>query len=824
MPDADANQEETQLRWSQIWHLPALIVGLTVFALGIYLALPEEEINEFPDVLEEVALNLKARNADEAQNILQTRLEPFIAQASRSEQAQYHMYWGDLVYLQQEINKWDKPENHQRVLGYYKKAQDMGMSLSPTHLQRLAETFVALKRDALAMEVLDQLKDSPAYRRYGVIRKIIERRKASGADVQSVAKLLARFQDELRDETDKQSRREQELWAVTMQVQSLLDVSEPEQAIEYLQRKMIKFMAQGGDDDLAPMRVLLAKAFHQLGEHDEARRWYRLAQQKLSSDDPLNADVLVGLAQIDLAVSGDVRAALENFSVAELEYPTAPAYIEALVGRADCEARLGSHPEAIEHFGRAVQIVVDDRKNKLDKIDPLVETIHAHFDLNAARQDYELALNYLSLIKPIYRDEMPPERLLEFAATHEQIAKALLARFSPADPQEPEDSGFVDSETALPDSGAKRLAMQEAAVHFASAGEFYFQHAHAVTGTDDDAFGRSLWLAATNFDKAQLWDKAIEVYSEFIKSRPNDPLQLQVINHLALAYQSNGQFATAADLFKQLVEEHKQTPEAYKSLVPLARCYVALGETDDAERVLLHVVTDHPAITPDSQQYELALIELGKLYYQIERFEQAIARLAEAVDRYGQARQGGMLRFRLADAYRLSVDQMNLTLAESMPQTTELSLRAERARRLEQAQGLFSEVISELEAMAASARTPVEKLYLRNAYFYRADCAYDLGKFEDAISLYDQAAKRWETHPASLVALVQIVNAYCELGKTQEAKVANDRARWQLKRIPEEAFDDPTLPMTREHWQDWLRWTSELDLFSSQASAVGAGQ
>ena len=70
-------------------------------------------------------------------------------------------------------------------------------------------------------------------------------------------------------------------------------------------------------------------------------------------------------------------------------------------------------------------------------------------------------------------------------------------------------------------------------------------------------------------------------------------------------------------------------------------------------------------------------------------------------------------------------------------------------------------------------------------------------RYEEAIDLYDTAARRWEDHPASLVALVQIVNARCELGQYEEAKVANDHALWQLERIPEEKFDSQTLPMTR---------------------------
>jgi tetratricopeptide (TPR) repeat protein len=133
---------------------------------------------------------------------------------------------------------------------------------------------------------------------------------------------------------------------------------------------------------------------------------------------------------------------------------------------------------------------------------------------------------------------------------------------------------------------------------------------------------------------------------------------------------------------------------------------------------------------------------------------------------------------------------------------------------------LFNQVVSEYEARPKAARDALDNVFLRNAYFYRADCAFDLERYEQAIALYDMAAKRYENHPASLVALIQQVNAHCELGQYQAARVANDRARFQLRRIPDEAFNDPSLPMTRSQWEDWLKWTSELNLFDAQANAA----
>jgi len=158
-------------------------------------------------------------------------------------------------------------------------------------------------------------------------------------------------------------------------------------------------------------------------------------------------------------------------------------------------------------------------------------------------------------------------------------------------------------------------------------------------------------------------------------------------------------------------------------------------------------------------------------------------------------------------------------LEEPLPQSKVREYQAERVRRLEQALILHSQVVTQLGEMDEKKLSPILQLYFRNAYFYRADCAFDLARYEQAIELYDSAARRWRDHPSSLVALVQMVNSYAELGQYQNARAVNLRARDHLRRIPEEAFDDPSLPMTRKHWQDWLHWSSKLKLFDPQASA-----
>jgi tetratricopeptide (TPR) repeat protein len=816
-PAPDNLEPATQAEpgWAQVWHLPVLLLGVALLLLGLVLVVTEEpEAHDFTGKMDGLVMFIKANDLESAQKELE-QIRPLIGQATQAEQARFYLLDGDVRYLYQKANDLPGATRFEAVLSLYNKAAELGQALDGDHRERKAHALVALGRDAEAMKVLDELKNEPAERRYNVVRRMIQMQMDEPEiKAERVTSLLGRFNEELRDETSADKRRAQELWATSLQAQLLLDAGAGVQAIELLQIRMARLQARGGDADLAPLEVRLAQAYQQIGGHEEAVRWLQTAQQKLLNNNALNADVLVGLGRSALAQGDDVRTALELFAKAETEYPGTPPYLDALIGRADCEARLGDHAEAMQHFARAIQVLQADPLRAQKRVDAVTVAVRSHYDLNYDRDDFEQAMDYLSLLLPLFPAEPPPAVLAEFAVTHEKLAETKLKAAESTEPK-------GDAQEVQSARDARRLAFQQAAIHFGKAADHYRRHAHAVTVTDDAAYGSSLWASATNYDRAQLWKNAIDVYAEYVRTRPSDPRQKEAVNRLGLSYMADGQYSAAADLFQNLIENHPNAPEAHNSLVPLARCSMAMGNVDAAKRVLLHVVTEHPAITPDAPQYRDALIELGKLYYTQGEFEPAIERLTMAVERYGDSPEGALLRYRLADAYRRSIEGIDETLSQPMPQTRRQQLQNHRQERLERAGVLFTEVISELESRDPRDLDPLASLFYRNAFFYRGDCAYALRRFEQAISLYDLAAKRWEDHPASLVALVQIVNAYCELDRPQQARVANDRARWQLNRIPDTAFTDPNLPMTRKHWEDWLRWSSQLNLFGGEQASAG---
>ena len=105
----------------------------------------------------------------------------------------------------------------------------------------------------------------------------------------------------------------------------------------------------------------------------------------------------------------------------------------------------------------------------------------------------------------------------------------------------------------------------------------------------------------------------------------------------------------------------------------------------------------------------------------------------------------------------------------------------------------------------------VQRQMLRNATFYRGDCAFQLKDYESAIRFYDTAAQRYSKDPASLTAMVQIVNCYVALDKNREAETAHQRARARLEELPDDVWNTGQLPMSRDHWERWLEASVVLD-------------
>jgi len=818
--------------WSQVWHLPMLITGVVLFVVGLYMVVPDPPVRNVNRDLDAVEQMIEQQGDLAAAEAALASIETQLPQLTPPQQARYYQYRGDLTYEQtnpvgQLPSQTPEGEQNRRlIIGFYRNAEQLDHKLAPLSLSRYARTLVALGQDGEALALLDKMHDEPAEARCRLVRTLIDKHRQlppTEQNVDTLTFLVDRYRAEAAQEADPGRRRAAMIWAAGLEARMKLDAGDPNGAIRLLVMERLPRLQKPGEpnNDLAPLYIKLGRAYQDIAQFDTARTNYLEAQTRLrdTPNSDLLAEVFVGLGQIELAQAGEMSLdkAREHFGRVVQNYQTSEVYADALIGLSDCEARLDLTAESTEHFARAV----DELLRRTPPHDPrravLTDVIDSHVARAIDREDYDRTLDLLQTLAPLYGAKLPAAQLLRFAVTHEKIAEQRTRRAAALRHDLEAGKSDVTRE-------ALQLANQQAVIHDEKAGDYYLQHAERVTIADDAAHGESLWRAGAAYDRAQLWAKAVDVYAKFILTRANDPLRVRARAQLGKAYLADRQYEPAVEQFLQLVADHPHSPETYDILVPLAQAYIATGDTAAARRGLEQVVTNHPSITPQSPEYQLALIELGKLLFRMgdqnpDFYVAAIERLTEAVERYGDTGQGPELRFLLADAYRKSIARLDESLIDRQAKTDQLQLQAERRRRLEEAQKLYNQVINELEAKPPAALPGMAHLYRRNAYFYQADCAFDRGQYELAISLYDLAARRFEEDPASLIALVQIVNAHCELGQYQEARVANEQARWQLNRIPDAAFDDPDLPLTRRHWEDWLRWTSQLDVFGPKATA-----
>lgn len=834
MSRSSGTVSDQDMLWSQVWQLPVLILGLGLLLIGTFMAMPSSDPDDFHGRLADAELLLDKNKLDEAKEVLDVVMER-VHEAPASELGYFWQLYADLNY--QKLYETGVVGQHgvqaaipvyEKIVDYYGKALANQRELSGQSRRHYVRSLVALGKDSQALAILDGMTGSEAAYRHLILRDMIERRRSDSprvdqAVLDTIEPLMARFRDDIDLLPDKGLSRKQEVWADGFQASLMLQAGHPEAAINYLLRRIQRLAAKGGDGDLAPLIIKLAKAYQAVEDPKNARQRYMHAQQLIEPTDELNADILVGLGQLALAqtTGQQVEQALEYFREAEEGYPSSSdAHIAALIGRADCEANLGDHAAAVRYFELAVQEMLERTRTWDPRRESSARTITTQYERAIDMDEYDRAKDYLDVLVLLEGDEPSEELLLNLAVTCERIGDQRDAEAKRSAAREPGQMPLSEE--------AQRLANQQAASFYAQAAHYYEQHADLATIENNEAHGQSLWSSALNYDRAQKWSDAIRVYDQFIRTRDGDPKRLRAIRNLAQAYMADHQYRPALARFQQLVEDYPRSPETYSSLVPMARCLDELGQTDKAVEVLTLIIDDHEAITPESGEYQQALVGLCKLYHRNGKddpvqYIRAIELLTEAVQRYGSTEDGPVLRYLLADAMRLSVPAIDKQIASTQSQAAQIALDVERKDRLGQAQVLYNQAISGLEAKRSALLVldPVERVYLRNAYFYQADCAYDRHVYEQAIQLYNTAANNYTNDPASLIARVQIVNANCELGRFKEARVANDMARQQLERIPDTAFEDENLPMKREHWEDWLRWTSERNLFTSQANVGG---
>lgn len=791
---------------SRAWQAPALALSLLVLGGGIAAAVLTASKPRSDDLQRAAAL-LDAAAYGQALECLNSRVLPRVSGEGYSpdERRQFHLLRARALYLGQKEAALDRAENHDAIRREYEAAEALHVVLDPVDVFRLTETLVALGDLDAASRRITSLPATDRERTRALLRTIVERSIDAGEPGCARALDLIAAMASESGLTD-----EDRVWTLTRQAELLVAEGFAEEAVSKVVKALPRMEGVGAAAQ-GELRLALARAYTRLSDTREARAQLDIAARLLGSSHPLAPVVTLMLAETDHA-EGELASARDRY-VAVLERKDfARGQAPALLGLAEVEAKLEEREAREERtsFDRYEKLVGLIRTDA-DAVsrDRVGMSLLARSSERSDRGQFSQALAFAQLAEKLFEGQPPPSELLHaLARAHARLAEELLT--STAD------------DIVHPATGLDPAAQREARDHLQKAGGYFARHAERVVKEDAAAYALSLWSSADFFDRAGDLEACIVAFERFTSDLPGDKRRPEGLFRLALAHQARGGMEQAQSLYQRLIDERAGAEGSGewgdRSVVPLARALLddADAANDERAETLLVRAVSGEFGGPGSSVFRDAVLALGDRLLRTRRTEQAAERFEQYLALAGPDMDLGDLapvQSRLADAYRLSASALAQTLDTAIPDGTRRSLDQQRRERLERALALYEKVRTAYEA--EQGRGALEELTLRNVYFYKGDCAFDLGpydppRYDEAVRHYDAARERYPQHPATLLALTQVVAVRVMQGRHQEAREADERARRFYASLPETAWDDPTLPMSRADWERWLRSQDRL--------------
>ncbi|MCC6676970.1 MAG: tetratricopeptide repeat protein [Phycisphaerales bacterium] len=797
--------------WKDAWQLPALAGSLLLLVGGIVAAFLTAPTPNYGAGLAEAQHLVEAQEYEAAIETLNARVVPFVGSGVFTEDQvrEFHLLVARSIAKGQKEKGLDREENNRTITSEFSEVEKLGGKLGPEDVGLLSDALISLGELDKATDRVATIPDDHRDRRIALYMRLIDRALAPPKPeeeraIELLSTLLA----------DPGIGGETRVWALARQTEIALNRGFAEDAIAKLLRTMPRLM-HTDSPEVGELFLLLGRAYIETGANDEAAQQLARAAELIPQSSISFAQLQLLLARIDEG-RNDLTVAKDRYVFVLANFAETAELMPALLGLAEVSAALEQFDESVEQYTRLVDAMKQGSTSPRATPEIVGRSLMSRFADQMSRNDAATALKFGDLAEALFGiDAAPPEVLVGLAEAHRRLAEEVLP------PRRPDEETLV--KLAELDPATQAQVRQ----HLVSSGAYFRAHADRVVVTDSARYAQSLWGAADMFDRAGDLDAARAAFREFVTAFPGDARQAEAKFRMGQAAQTRGDFEEATTLYRELLQADATSdlgPWADASYVPLAQTLLLDGDPKndaEAERLLQSVVGGAVGGT-ETPNFRNAVFELGQYYYLTGQHERAIERLEEMVARFPEHNKILGVRYRLADSYRRSAAQIDQRLKEAMPDSQRQELIAKRTDRLRKALVMFEQVRAGLEARDERRRTALEEIQLRNSYFYLGDCAFDLKDDELAIRHYDAAKERYPKDPASLVAMIQIVNAHVRQGDMKRAAAANERAKRFFDSLPDSVWDDPNLPMSRKDWERWLGSTVELARPGGSAPATAS--
>ena len=517
-------------------------------------------------------------------------------------------------------------------------------------------------------------------------------------------------------------------------------------------------------------------------KHHEAIEVLRKAQgyDILPTKATRKAMYLIGTCFLEL---GEYRAALAQFVRIRRLNVDAPEVWAANFQEAELSRRLGRNVEALAAYRRTLGAITDPENFS----NPWITLKRLRRRMLTAYQDYmdagkfEIALQLTRLFHPLFSRVRTLELTTE---VHEKWGHAL-----------------IGSAAELPPGKAAEMR-RLGRVQLRRAARVYLQLAKLQIATRK--YSDRLWAGAGAYFEGHDYSNTIRVLKEYLKNESwrRHP---QALVRLGEAELSLGMVDEALKAFDECVTYHPRDATAYRARLLASHAYLEKDDFRQAEKLLLENL-DGKWLTPASKEWRDSLFALGKLLHVERRYKEAVRRLEEAVDRYGDCSEVLQARYLIADSCRQAASAERKKLKENQVETG----RAAHSRRIHE---LLSKSLDQYRQVQQTLTrrletrelTPLEQATLRNSYFAVGNILFDLGRYEEALKAYSIITNRYQNDPEVLDAYVRIADVYRRLNKPNEAQSALAQAKVILGLMKPETKFSQTTNYTRQQWSERLQ-------------------
>lgn len=340
-----------------------------------------------------------------------------------------------------------------------------------------------------------------------------------------------------------------------------------------------------------------------------------------------------------------------------------------------------------------------------------------------------------------------------------------------------------------------------------------------------------LWSAITNYQQARDLDRANALLLDYLRNeeRTKRPRALLA---LGSNFINMGQWQKAIEPLERCRIEHSTHPISFEANLLAAKALCELDQLDEASVLLEENLSGSASsLRPTSNIWRDSLFQLAQTRFRQgdellldtrlnpdtsaderaaqlttshDRFLDVVDRLGGFVSRYPQDPRRLDALYLIAKSHRMAAETPQKILASNplLIEPAKRKLLLQRRQLLEQALADYRDLhrtIREQESMTLSEDNNV---LVRNCYFGEADTLFELARWDEAITAYQNVASRFLNKPESLEALLQMAECYRKLGQDNVAKRMLTQAEQVLARIPEE-YDPQFTRLTRTTRSGW---------------------